>query len=119
MQTMLTVVTQNSRLLRRSALSGDRMAFALTMSIAGVHRRAYRRSARSAVYAGAVGTVGARCVLRRLWLSGLFLFRALRALFRNWLRLWVVLRRDSYPTAIVTAIRTMGGMSAIALRAGW
>ena len=26
MQTMLTVVTQNSRLLRRSALSGDRMA---------------------------------------------------------------------------------------------
>ena len=27
MQTMLTVVTQNSRLLRRSALSGDRMAF--------------------------------------------------------------------------------------------
>jgi hypothetical protein len=25
-QTMLTVVTQNSRLLRRSALSGDRMA---------------------------------------------------------------------------------------------
>ena len=27
MQTMLTVVTQNSRLPRRSALSGDRMAF--------------------------------------------------------------------------------------------
>jgi hypothetical protein len=26
-QTMLTVVTQNSRLLRRSALSGDRMVF--------------------------------------------------------------------------------------------
>jgi hypothetical protein len=25
----------------------------------------------------------------------------------------------SYPTAIVTAIRTMGGMSAIALHAGW
>lgn len=28
------------------------------LSIAGVHRRAYRRAARSAVYAGAVGTVG-------------------------------------------------------------
>ena len=27
MQTMLTVVTQNSRLPRRSTLSGDRMAF--------------------------------------------------------------------------------------------
>ena len=36
MQTMLTVVTQNSRLPRRSVLSGDRMAFALTpFSIAG------------------------------------------------------------------------------------
>ena len=31
-------------------------------------------------------------VLRRLWLSGVF--RTLRALLRNWLRLWVVLRRQ-------------------------
>jgi hypothetical protein len=28
------------------------------LSVAGVHRRAYRRAARSAVYAGAVGAVG-------------------------------------------------------------
>ena len=65
------------------------------LSVAGVHRRAYRRAARSTVYGRRRRRRWLRPwrVLRRLWLSGLFLFRTVRPQLRNWLRLWVVLRR--------------------------
>ena len=54
------------------------------LSVAGVHRRAYRRPLRRTVYGtGAAAVVG----------YGLFLFRTVRPQLRNRLRLWVVLRR--------------------------
>ena len=64
------------------------------LSVAGVHRRAYRRAARSTVYGQAPQAllVTALAGIRRLWLPGLFLFRTVRAVLWNWLRLWVVLR---------------------------
>jgi hypothetical protein len=45
-QTMLTVVTQNSRLLRRSALSGDRMAFGFGHPHRSVQRSSTRKPPR-------------------------------------------------------------------------
>ena len=89
------------------------------LSIAGVHRRAYRRAARSAVYAGAVGTVGYGAYYGGYGYPA-YSYSAPSAPYSGTgYGYGSYYGGYSYPTAIVTAIRTMGGMSAIALHAGW
>jgi len=89
------------------------------LSIAGVHRRAYRRAARSAVYAGAVGTVGYSAYYGGYGYPA-YSYSAPSAPYSGTgYGYGSYYGGYGYPTAIVTAIRTMGGMSAIALHAGW
>ena len=64
------------------------------LSVAGVQRRSYRRAVRSTVYAGAAGAVGYGVGAYYGGYGYPAIFRTLRALLRNWLRLWVVLRRQ-------------------------
>ena len=118
MQTMLTVVTQNSRL-RRSALSGDRMAFALTPLSIAAYTEGHIAAQLAAQFTPA---------LLALWVTArTTAAMAIRPIPiprppRPIPELATAVGRTTAATAILQLwlrLSVLWGMSAIALHAGW